>query len=488
MERDNNAVLAVRICGLAFAAVELRSLMWWAGSAWPWWRGADARDLAFLIPYLLGIGFGVGAFLLAPGLSGLAGPAQADDARDGVREALRLGVLVLGVYFALVLMAMLSRLVRDLAMHRQTAAVPWAEATTVVVLLVWPRAVVRCLRRRADPGPEATGARKVIAVGLALAGVWLLIGSAGAVIGRLGSVVHGMDESTRDFYLRRAFTDALYVAMAAAMAWWSGPIAQRLPAVGAEAASPARALGPGLCLRVAVYLIGAYEVASRLAYYTLLALPQRANLFSPAVSLVISLILKAALVAATVWGVRALGRWLGRRTYPEETDSEEAAATATVVVQIGLLLAALLWLTRALGPLPAAPSRAVEPLVVGAVLLLFWAQVGRWMVGPAGEDAEALRERRTAALRPWLVLLGFYVSVGSLARTLTWLLAVTHVLAPLQAPSLGFHGNVYPRPSFVWIAGLVLVLASGPLSRWLAYDSIIGLWSNIGWRRMVKRS
>ncbi len=212
MTRDDNAVLAVRICGLAFAAVELRNLMWWAGSQWPWWWGVQARDLAYQMPYLLGMGLGVGAFLLAPGLSGLAAPAQADGARDGMREAVRLGVLALGVYYALGLIGGLSRLVRDLAMYGQTPAVPWAEATAVVVLLVWPKAVAGRLRRRADPGPEATGAHKVIAVGLALAGVWLLVGSAGAVIGRLGQVASGMDESVRGYHLRRAFTDGLYVA------------------------------------------------------------------------------------------------------------------------------------------------------------------------------------------------------------------------------------------------------------------------------------
>ncbi len=274
------------------------------------------------------------------------------------------------------------------------------------------------------------------------------------------------------------------------MTWWSGRIARWLPTGGSEATSPTHGLGPDVCLRVAVYLIGASEVASRLAYYALLALPQRVNLFSPGASLAVSLVLKAALVVGVVWGVRALGRWLGRRVYPEEAAREGAAATATVAVQVGLLLAALRWLTMALSPLPAEPSRAVEPLVVGLVLLALWAEVGRWLVGPAGADAEALRARRTAALRPWLVLLGFYVGLGSMARTLTWLLAATHVLAPLALLStMGYHGSVYPLPSFVCVAGLALVFGNGPLARLLAYDSLVGLWIGMArWGRKPEGS
>jgi hypothetical protein len=481
MRRDENAVLAVRICGLAFAAVQLRSIMWWAASMWPWWWSVDAGDAAYHLPYLTGVGLGVGAFLLAHGLSGLAAPAEADGARDGLREALRLGVLVLGVYYALGLLVALSWLVRDLIASRHLAGFAWTEAMAVLILLVWPRAVVGCLRRRADPGPEAGSARKVVAAGLALAGLWLLVGSAEAVIVHVGRVVSGAGEGLPSIERRGALVDVAYAALAVAMAYWSGRIAQWLPTGGRKAASRPAGLGPSACLCVAVYLIGIYEVASHLAYDVLLDLTPRAKLLSPAVSLALSLVLKALLVVGAAWGVRALGRWLGRRAYAEEAAREGAAATATVVVQTGLLLAALRWLVRALSPLPYEPSRAVAPLAVGLVLLAFWAQIGRWLVGPAAADGEDLRARRTTALRPWLVLLGFFVSPGSLARTLIWVLAATHVLGPVaRLSAVGFHGSVYPHPSFAWIAGLLLVLAADPLSRWLAYDSLFGRWSRMG--------
>ncbi len=235
---------------------------------------------------------------------------------------------------------------------------------------------------------------------------------------------------------------------------------------------------------LAVFLIGWQAVVLPLARGAVWSVPSDLLRIPPAATEAIVLGVKAVLVVAAAWAIRALGPWLGGLLQPADAERKGGEATALGMLQIGLILAALLCAAGRGSPVLRAPLPGpLGGVVVGLALLAFWAEIARWLLRRRRTSDDALRAWRVAVLRPYLVLLGIWIGLPSLVGLLGWALDKVPGLLPPVAWAPGqIHVTLRPEGlPLLWIAELALVLAAGPLSRWLGHESLFGRWWKLGW-------
>ncbi len=486
MERNDNAVLAVRVMGLAFLAIGLRLLVRLAGlplipSRMDSARAAETLRL-FAAIALPPLAMAALCLALAPLLARLAARPGGEGDGPVAGEPLRIGVLLIGLLAAQEAITGLTQLAvphsRPLAVGQLCGAVAMA-----AWLLLAPGGVVRLALRRADGGRDASADYVALAAGLALIGL-LQFMEIGADLGRATSMsTYGPAVRAEVLMPHSVAAAGVGFLVTVVLVWASGPAARRLTGDGTPARWPG-VLTPRRCIGLAVVIIAFQEllvpfVRGQITDIArvpaeLAKMSARGQVLTPSEWLQSGgyVTVMAAVGVAGVLLARPLSRLLAALFYREEPDAPPADATPLLVLDVAFTLMALRVLLVGVAAVATNPSGGIGRMGTGVLLLVFRPGLSRWMVDPQELDEASLPRRRALALAPWIVLLGAWVIADRLPLAASWGFGLLASPAPAPGPNVTVFP--LPNPSIEIVCAALLIVLARPLARLLSYNRIGG--------------
>jgi len=423
---------------------------------------------------------GLATFLAAGGLGRLLPPAKDADPLSGY---LQLGVVAIGLAGVVSVSASLA--VTALAatgLKLGRTCVRAAPLPVAAAMLVWRRQVADRLARFGRRA-AATAEGRLIAVGFLLLGVYFCLETFTGALEIVGSasVLAGMvpAELTGRTLTLFCLGIAAELALAMALIVWAGRLAAWLSRRHNAAHRPgaaALAVGPADVIAMTAFGLAAWGAVSRAADLAALG-PREWQGVGAFGSLLWAVFAPAAVGLGLLWAAaragRLAGRWLYPPVWPGWDKSDRVLATEVLLGLIGLHLVVRYGFTfswAAFGKV-----WQLGPLGAAIALLLLRADLAKLLWGRDGSDPGG--DRRAAALRPWLVLLG----VSGLLRHLPRLgerIARAAVSRDVYREAGGPYAARVARAlgpyALSALVGLLLVLAARPLSRLLSRGPMFG--------------
>ena len=383
-------------------------------------------------------------------------------------EALHTGIVLIGLSFALAYAFAVL-----LVFEGAAVLAPWGAGTVVALsMLASAGHLTRFLQRwgrRSVEGQNASAG--IVRVGLALMGLYLCLRS---VIGGTSALAMVLwppaenalfGETVRTFQVRQVYTNAAYLAVAIALVLSAPRVAAWLcrGETQLEGDRPSTS-GPGARTYVELTLFAGL-VYVFVDYFSRRMGPPFSQWQGRDVIRVVAVTVA---MLALGMGVFYVGRlclvkvagWL----VPGDSASEEAnGARALVILEVPITIIAVHRVASDLLSLSSivAEKALPEAAVISLGIILLRSDIAWLMLGRRRPSEAICAERRAAALRPWLILLGVWLVVVHFPGAPAGL-ALRHIFYPtVHLPHLGF------------VAGLALIFGAGWLSRLLSHGRII---------------